>query len=178
MGCELLGPSREVAGSHALRGNPGPRRSASRAATFIAVLLLARAGAADSQPAFETQTLHGRVVYLAEAFEKQTGIAPVPEARERILALQTKTGELIPLFEDVRGRAFRRDDRLREMDLELVVRRYPQSSAVQIIRVIEVTKDGRFEIDYWCEICAIAMFEQKDCECCQGPVELRRRKVE
>ena len=59
-----------------------------------------------------------------------------------------------------------------------VVRRYRQSPLVQIIRVIEVAKDGRYDIDYWCEICAIAMFEKKDCECCQGDVELRHLKIE
>lgn len=141
----------------------------------IFVLLAAPVRAAERDQAFETQTLQGRVVYLPEAFEHQTGIGSVPEARDRILALQTKSGELIPLLEDVRGRAFRRDDRLRQMQLELVVRRYRQSPVVQIIRVIEITSEGRNDIDYWCDVCAIAMFEQKDCECCQGPSELRRR---
>ena len=90
----------------------------------------------------------------------QTGVPSVPEARERILALQTSASDLVPLLEDVRGRAFRRDERLREMNVELVVRRYRNTPAVQIIRVIEVTKDGRYEIDYWCEVCSIAMFEK------------------
>jgi hypothetical protein len=139
---------------------------------------LAVAGADDKSADYTTQTLRGRVVYLAESLEKQTGVPSVPEARERILALQTAAGELVPLLEDVRGRAFRRDERLRDMPLELVVRRYRQSPVVQIIRVIEVAKAGRFEIDYWCEICSIAMFEKKDCECCQADVELRRRKLD
>ena len=40
-------------------------------------------------------------------------------------------------------------------------------------------KDGkRLRITYWCDICAIAMYELKECECCQGPIELRRRKTE
>ena len=103
---------------------------------------------------------------------------PVPEARERVLALQTTDGTLVPILEDTRGRAFRRDERLREMTVELDVRRYRTSPAVQLIRVLEVAKDGRYEIDYWCDICAIATVETKDCECCQGPVELRRRKVD
>jgi hypothetical protein len=64
------------------------------------------------------------------------------------------------------------------MEVELLVRRHAGSPVVQIIRVFEITKDGRFEIDYWCQVCAIAMFEQKDCECCQEPNELRRRKIE
>jgi hypothetical protein len=150
-----------------------------RNVAVISLLVLSSLSAADEKSAtFTTETIRGRVVYLAEAMEKQTGVPSVPEARDRILALQTASGELIPLLEDVRARAFRRDDRLRAMEVELVVRRYESSPAVQIIRVIEVAKNGRFEIDYWCEICAIAMFEKKDCECCQGDVELRRRRIE
>jgi len=117
-------------------------------------------------------------VFLAEAMETETGVRSVPEAKDRILALKTEGGEVAPLLEDSRGRAFRRDERLRQMKVELLVRRYRNSPLAQIIRVYEVAPDGRYEIDYWCDICAIAMVEKKDCECCQGPVELRRRKVD
>jgi hypothetical protein len=141
------------------------------------VLACWSACAAD-KPAYTTETHRGHVVFHNEVFEKQTGVPAVPEAKERVLALQSEAGRLLPLLEDVRGRAFRRDERLRQMQVELVVRRYEQSPLLQVIRVFELAKDGRYEIDYWCEICAIAMFEKKDCECCQGPVELRRRKVE
>jgi hypothetical protein len=143
----------------------------------LAFLILA-ATRLYAEPTFTTETLQGKVVFLAEAMEKQTGVSTVPEARYRILALQTTAGELVPLLEDVRGRAFRRDERLRQMNIELVVRRYQHSPAVQIIRVFEIAKDGRYEIDYWCAICSIAMFEKKDCECCQGEVELRRRRID
>jgi hypothetical protein len=102
----------------------------------------------------------------------------VPEAKDRILALQTAAGDLVPLLEDVRARAFRRDERLRDMQIELLVRRYRPSPLVQILGVYEIAKDGRYEIDYWCDTCAIVMFENIECECCQGPLELRRRKVE
>ena len=149
------------------------------AAPALLLFVVSQAYAADeTSKEYRTETLRGRVVFLAEAFEKQTGVRAVPEARERILALQTADGTLIPLLEDTRGRAFRRDERLREMTVELDVRRYRTSPAVQVIRVLEVAKDGRYEIDYWCDICAIATVEKKDCECCQGPVELRRRKVD
>jgi hypothetical protein len=134
---------------------------------------------ADEQPdAFQTETVSGRVVFLAEVVQKESGIAVVPEARERVLALRKKDGSLVPLLEDVRARAFRRDERLREREVELVVRRYDISPLVQVIRVIELAADGKYEIDYWCEICSIVMFEKKDCECCQGEVQLRRRRVE
>ena len=138
--------------------------------------LAGAAGAAEPATEFTLDTIRGQVVYLAEALEKRTGVAPVAEAKDRILALETKGGDFIPLLEDVRGRAFRRDERLRKMEVELLVRRYKSSPVVQVIRVFEVAKDGLYEIDYWCEICAIAMYELKDCECCQGPIELRKRK--
>jgi len=142
------------------------------------LVVVASLAAADDQPSYTTQTLRGQVVYLAEAMEKQTGATPVPEAKQRTLALETPSGELIPLFEDSRARAFRRDQRLRDMQVELVVRRYRQSPAIQSLRVFEVAKDGRYEIDYWCDVCAIAIYEDRECDCCQGPVTLRRRKVE
>lgn len=126
---------------------------------------------------FKLESIRGRVVFLAEAMHQRYGVPSVPEAADRQLALQTANGELVPLLEDVRGRAFRRDERLRKMQVELLVRRYAASPVVQIIRVAEVAPDGKYEIDYWCDICAIAMYEKKDCECCQGDTELRRRKV-
>jgi len=147
-------------------------------ALLVALFAAALVPGEDKSPSFETQTIRGKVVFLGEVMEQETGIAVVPEARDRVLALQTTRGELIPLIEDVRARAFRRDERLRKMEVELVVRRYANSPAVQIIRVIEVATDGRFEIDYWCDVCAIAMFEKKDCECCQAETELRRRKID
>ena len=128
-------------------------------------------------PKFELQTLHGRVVSVSAALAKRFHITEVPEAADRVLALEATDGTLHPLVEDVRGRAFRRDVRLREITVELLVRKYPGSPFVQVIQVFERRSDGKYELDYWCEICSIAMFELKDCECCQGPIELRRRKV-
>ena len=130
------------------------------------------------EPAFETEVLSGRVVFLAEALDRRFSVKSVPEARRHILAIETKDGPLVPLVEDTRGHAFRVDDRLRKLDVELTVRRYQGSPAVQVMRVCEVAKDGKYEIDYWCDICSIPMFELKECECCQGPIELRKRKVE
>lgn len=124
-----------------------------------------------------TEVAVGKVVFLAAAMEEATGARAVPEARERILALQTAAGNCIPLLEDVRGRAFRTDERLRQMQVKLWLRRYPGFPLAQILRVVEVAPDGEYEIDYWCDVCAIALFEQKECDCCQGPVVLRRRKL-
>ena len=129
----------------------------------------------DAPSPYVTKSIRGRVVWLAEAITRLHGIKAVPEAQDRILALETADGQLYPLIEDIRGRAFRRDERLRKMEVELLVRQHRGSPLVQIVRVFELTEDGKFEIDYWCEICSIAMFELKECECCQGPIELRRQ---
>ena len=136
------------------------------------------AAAENAKPSFEVQSFRGRVVWASDALSKQFGIHEVPEAAERVLVLREDSGKLHPLVEDVRGRAFRRDDRLRGVNVELLARKYRDSPFIQIIRVFELSKAGKFEIDYWCEICSIAMFELKECECCQGPIELRRRKVD
>ncbi|MEX2176365.1 MAG: hypothetical protein WD872_18525 [Pirellulaceae bacterium] len=133
---------------------------------------------AAEPPKFELETLRGHVVYLADALHKQFGIRSVPEAKQRTLALQAADGKLVPLVEDVRGRAFRADERFRKPEVELLVRRYAGSPAVQVIRVFEIVEGGKYELDYWCDICAIAMYELKPCECCQQEIELRRRKVD
>ena len=119
-----------------------------------------------------------RVVWLAEAHKRLFGATSVPEAQERGLALETADGRLIPLFEDERGRAFRVDKRLRDMTVELLVRRYEASPVVQILGVHEIKADGRHEVDYWCDVCAIAMYELKPCECCQAEPRLRLRAKE
>ena len=49
---------------------------------------------------------------------------------------------------------------------------------IQVIRVLAASADGLYEIDYWCDICAIPMYILKDCECCQGPTRLREQLVE
>jgi len=143
-----------------------------------AAVLLPSLIAADEPPPFKLETYRGHVVFLNEVLAKRFGITTVPEAADRSLALQTAEGTLVPIVEDVRGRAFRVDERLRKPEVEILVRKYQGLPAVQVIRLFEVTKEGKLELDYWCDICAIPMVELKPCECCQGETVLRRRKVE
>ncbi|MCI0361442.1 MAG: hypothetical protein L0211_23415 [Planctomycetaceae bacterium] len=146
-------------------------------AAVIALAFSHQARAADPLP-FKLETYRGHVVFLNDALAKRYGITTVPEAADRSLALQTADGALVPIVEDVRGRAFRVDERLRKPEVEILARKFQGVPAVQVIRLFEVTKDGKLELDYWCDICAISMVELKPCECCQGETVLRRRKVE
>ncbi|MEZ6062857.1 MAG: hypothetical protein R3C19_21140 [Planctomycetaceae bacterium] len=118
------------------------------------------------------------MVWLADALKDDFGISTVPEAAERGLAIRTTAGELIPIVEDARGRAFRKDKRLRDMEVELLVRRYERQPFVQIIRVYELSDEEHFEVDYWCDVCAIVMFEPGPCSCCQDDNRIRKRLVE
>ena len=148
------------------------------AAALLVIAALAPSPiSAEESPPFKLQTYRGHAVFLNDELQKRFGITTVPEAAERSIALQTADGTLVPIVEDVRGRAFRADERLRKPEVEILVRKYEGLPAVQVIRLFEVTKEGKLELDYWCDICAIPMVELKPCECCQGETILRRRKV-
>ena len=137
----------------------------------------AAAAAGDQQP-YVTVTLRGTVDWTADVLQRQLGIQGVPESRQRGLCLVTPAGRVYHVFEDKRGRAFRKDERLRNADVELVVRHYPQASLIRIVRVYFVKPDGRYLVDYWCDVCAISMIEDGPCDCCQDPNRLRERRVD
>lgn len=133
--------------------------------------------ARPNKPRYDTLALRGRVVWLAEALKRRFGIETDRDAAEWQVALETPGGEIYPIAKDNRGRGFMIDPRLRDADMELLVRRYQGSPVVQVIRIYTFKGEDKFELDYWCDVCAIQMFELKKCECCQGPTRIRERKV-
>ncbi len=154
----------------------------------------AKAGAADHAPGsgdpkvaaggtkpparqFTTETYRGKVVWLDEALARLYGIAGEPDAAHTAVALEMADGQLLPIVADTRGRAFAVDERLRNVEVELLARRYAGVPMIQVIQLYFVKPDGRYLVDYWCDICAIPMAILKACECCQGPTRLRERKV-
>jgi hypothetical protein len=125
-----------------------------------------------------TEKLRGKVVWVEDALKRRYGIATEPEAAEKSVVLETADGTLWPIVPDTRGRAFAVDERLRDVELELLVRRYAKAPLIQVIRVLKPTPEGLVEVDYWCDVCAIPMYVKKPCECCQGETRLRERPVE
>lgn len=132
----------------------------------------------DGHQSYRNEVIRGRVGWLGASLKDQFGISTVPEAADRVLAMVTDDGEVVPLVEDVRGRAFRKDDRLRDKPLELWVRRYQGQPFAQILKVVEIDDGKRYEVDYWCDICAIPMYETGPCSCCQDHNRIRKRLLE
>jgi len=160
-----------------LRGRPSA--SAASAATDSALQSSSTTRESDAARAnYTTHSLRGRVVWLNEALHRRFGIQTVEGVKENVIALESNDGQLHPIVEDRRGRAFRKDPRLRKMDLELQVRRYAKSPMIQIIEVHEHNKGDRFIIDYWCDVCSIPMYEFGPCDCCQDQNRLRKRPAE
>ena len=133
---------------------------------------------AKPKPAYRTESVRGRVVWLAEAMKERFGVETDRDALHSVAALETADGQLLPIVKDFRGRAFYSDPRLHEFELELLVRRFAGAPAIQVVRVYSLHPDGKYELDYWCDVCSIPMYELKECECCQGPIRIRERLVE
>lgn len=131
------------------------------------------AGDGDRREAEPQRRLYrGRVVLAQEAL-KERGIQVAEEMKNQAV-LETPDGQLIPIAADWRGRAFFQDKRLRKRPVELVGYRRPGIPWLQVLIIYVINDDGQREVmDYWCDICAIPMYEIKDCECCQGPIRLR-----
>jgi hypothetical protein len=168
---DQIGPTPSRATASRLAGVPGG--SASEAAGESDE----KSNSGEPEP-YVTESIRGQVVWMADALEQRFGIGLVREAREHLLALQTTDGRLLPIMEDVRGRSFRMDDRLREMDLELLVRHYEQPPMIQVIRVYEIQDGEKYILDYWCDVCAIVMFQLGPCDCCQATNHLRKRPAD
>jgi hypothetical protein len=134
----------------------------------------------DDEPSDDAvrEIISGKVVPLWDAL-KRRGVKSYPEEAKGQFVLVTESGELVPFVADWRGRAFYQDERLRGRPVDLVVNRRPGVPWVQVLSIYAFDEQGtRNVVDYWCDICAIPMYEIKDCECCQGPTRLRFRPQE
>jgi len=125
------------------------------------------------------EVLRGKVVSLNERLARQ-GIRLDPDAGLQ-LAFESTEGKALPLVRDAASLMFYRDARLLDRPLEVRARVVPNTGLLQLLEVFGLKDEQRFEIYYWCEVCAIKRFTLEKtgvCECCGGAMELRERKVE
>jgi hypothetical protein len=140
--------------------------------------VLLSSGRAPAAEEYTTESLRGKVLWTGEALLKLHGIETDADAARNSVSLVTRDGHVHPIVKDARGRGFQLDARLRDRDFELFVRRHAGSPFIQVIRIYTFKEGRKHELDYWCDICAIAMYELKECECCQGPIRIRERPIE
>ena len=123
------------------------------------------------------EVFSGKVVILQEAL-KRRGVKADEEFKSQV-ALETDSGELIPIVPDWRGRAFYQDERLRDRRVDLVGTRRKAAPYLQVLMIFVFDDAGtRQYMDYWCDICSIPMYEIKPCDCCQADVRFRTQPQE
>lgn len=131
----------------------------------------------QANPKYTTTSYRGHIVWLKDEVAKD-GIELAPEVKTGNLMLKDSNDKLRPLLEDRRGHSFRLDPRLRANKVELLVRQFDHHPYLQVLKIYEIDqRDRKRELVYWCDVCAITMFELKPCDCCQGKIELQRREV-
>ena len=129
------------------------------------------------KPLPPTTLLTGTVKTVDEQEALRLGFKPVQSRRELTPVFYDIDNNPHELHQDVRGRSFRKDKRLCNRPVVLTVRKDSLNGPLRVVRVYVVDKSQVKHLDYWCEICAIAMYELKACDCCQGDIELRLRNV-
>lgn len=147
----------------------GENKAPSGATKRAAIGSAAKPTTADAS---SQELFRGKVVVVREALARRK-----IEAREEFdkqVALETESGELIPIVPDWRGRAFFQDEHLRNRPVELVGKRAKGVPYLQVLIIFTFDEKGtRQYTDYYCDTCGFAIYEIKPCECCQGPVRLR-----
>lgn len=128
--------------------------------------------ARTDEEAAKQELFSGEVIRLGDALRKRK--IPFTSEMEEHVVLETPAGELVPILADWRGRAFYQDERLRNRKVDLVGLRRAGLPYLQVLTIFAVNEAGRHEyVDYWCDICAIPMYEIKPCDCCQAEIRLR-----
>ena len=118
----------------------------------------------------ETQ-LRGRVVCLAEEMHRLHG-AELPTKHEHVYGLKTSDGKFYTILRGAYSEALFSDARLREKELLLKARLFPESLIIEVTRIRSVRDGVVQDLYYYCNVCAIRSASPDICACCQEPVEL------
>jgi hypothetical protein len=116
-------------------------------------------------------------VYWGPAVKEKLSRELLDDAMDDVVALRTSDGRLYPVLPTESGLFFYRDERVRARPMRVRGRWHAGLSMFEVIDRYSLLDGKPNEIYYWCEICAIQMYHLKDCDCCQGPIELREHPV-
>ena len=89
------------------------------------------------------------------------------------VAFKTESGVVYPLARNQKSEALFTDTNLSTKTLIVRGRLQPKTNLLEITANLYSLHDGkRFEIYYYCDICAIKTSEPGPCMCCREPVQL------
>jgi hypothetical protein len=155
-----------------------PRLSARLlSACFAAVS--ASAGAPDGGPTNAhvrppEVELRGRVICLPEEMHR-TYQTDLPTRHEHLWGFKTTNGTCYTLLQTKLSEALFLDARLREKELLLKGRVFPQTHIFDVAHLRSIKNGLVHELYYYCDVCDIESVTPRECFCCQGPVELREK---
>jgi hypothetical protein len=115
--------------------------------------------------------LRGRIVCLAEEMHRQHG-AELPTGHEHVWALKATDGRCYTLLRGKFSEAIFLDDRLRQKELAVKARLFPDTQVIELTQLRSVKAGVVQDVFYFCDVCAIESVSPEICSCCQGPVEL------
>ena len=140
----------------------------------FAPVVFASAAAEPAKP--KHQHYSGKVVPVKDLLEK-SGITLDKDAAANSLALVTDDGKTYPLVKDASSRMFFSDPAVLNRRMRLTGNLVGDTPFLKVLQIHSYVKGELHDIYYWCDICSIKRFEKMQCECCQGPMELRETPV-
>jgi hypothetical protein len=132
--------------------------------------------AESAKSADATVVLDGVVDFWGDVIRDESKLELLDESLDRVLVLKGKDGRHWPILPTEAGLFFYKDERARKRPMRIRARVHGGSS-LEVIDRYPLADGKPLESYYWCEICAIRMYHLKDCDCCQGPIELREHPV-
>jgi hypothetical protein len=120
--------------------------------------------------------VRGRVVCLPEVMHQLYG-TDLAANHPHVWALQSAEGTFYTLLPTKFSEALFVDARVRERELLLKGRVFPQSHVLEVTRTRSIRNGVVQDLFYYCSVCSIETVSPGPCACCQGQVELTERPL-
>ena len=121
--------------------------------------------------------LRGHVICLAEEMHRRHG-ADLPAAHPHIFGLRTADGTYYTLLRTKLSEGLFVDAELRERELILKGRLFPDSRLFELSNIRSVKAGVIYDVFYRCDVCAIQTLKPGECMCCQDPVVLTEKRLD
>lgn len=156
-------------------------------AAMMAATVAVNTGAADSASAVKREAaktptapreveLRGRVVCLVEETNRLHHAAR-PDPHQHQWGFKTDGGKHYTLLRTRYSEALFVDPRLREKELILKGRLFPDTRVFDVSRMRSMRNGVVCDLYYYCNVCSIKTIAPGPCLCCQEPVELVEKPV-